>query len=78
MSGEGLGMNWLLCNTGLGKVGISLNCLTGAADVDDGLVMSCFLLLFSLFFFCTLDLTLCTNWDVPGMMPGVLCGLLVA
>ena len=33
---------------------------------------------FSLFFFHALDLTLCVDQDVPGMMPHVLCGLLVA
>ena len=33
---------------------------------------------FYLFFFCALDLTLCIDWVVPGMMPEVLCGPLVA
>ena len=29
-------------------------------------------------FFCAPDFTLCILWDVPGMMPEVLCGPLVA
>ena len=53
------------------------SCLIAAA-VDDGLVMTVFCDFFSLFFFHTLDLTLCVDRDVHGVMPEVLRGPLVA
>ena len=53
------------CCCGLVKVNYQLTVGDVAVGGADGLVMSDFVLFFSPIFFCTLDLQLCIDWDVP-------------